>query len=310
MTKLLRLREITDAVRRGVISIGNFDGVHRGHAVLIGAARRLADRLGGPVVAVAFDPHPAEILRPDRAPAKLTWLERRAELLGEHGADYLVIIPIGQAFLNLSATEFFVSLVRDKFASRGIVEGPNFFFGRGREGNSETLRSLCEQHDIVLSIAESSKDADAMISSTRVRELIRSGDIDAANGLMGHPHRLRGTVGHGAGRGKRIGFPTANLTDIDVLVPGIGVYGGHAMVDGNCHTAAIHIGPNPTFDDSGKRKVEVHLLDYNGDLYQRPLMVDVITRVRDIIRFDSPKKLVEQLNRDIASIRQNFLLRK
>ncbi|TWU43898.1 Riboflavin kinase [Novipirellula aureliae] len=305
MTKLLRLSEITDAVRYGVISIGNFDGVHRGHAVLIGAARRLADRLHGPVVAVAFDPHPAEILRPDRAPAQLTWLERRAELLGEQGADFLVIIPIGQAFLNLSATEFFVSLVRDQFASKGIVEGPNFFFGRSRQGNIETLRSLCEQHSIELSVAESSKDAESMISSTRVRDFIRSGDIDAANGLMGHPHRLRGTVGHGAGRGKSIGFPTANLTDIDVLVPGVGVYGGHAIVDGNRHTAAIHIGPNPTFDDSEKRKVEVHLLDYNGDLYQRPMMVDVDTRVRDIVRFDSPEKLVEQLNKDISSIREN-----
>ncbi|TWT83069.1 Riboflavin kinase [Planctomycetes bacterium CA13] len=303
MTKIVPLEEITDAARHGVITIGNFDGVHKGHAVLIRQAKRMAHAFDGPVVAVAFDPHPAAILRPDQVPPTLTWLERRAELLGEHGTDFLVVIPTNKTFLNLSATEFFASLVQQQLAARGIVEGPNFFFGRNRGGDIQTLQSLCDEGGVELSIAQPSRDSDLMISSTRIRDLISAGNMNPAISLLGHPHRIRGKVAHGVGRGKKIGFPTANLHDIDVLVPSDGVYGGYAIVGDERHKAAIHIGPNPTFDDQPDLKIEIHLLDYNGDLYDRELMVDFITRVRDTRRFDSPEQLVSQLKRDIESIR-------
>ncbi|WP_146524279.1 riboflavin biosynthesis protein RibF [Novipirellula artificiosorum] len=311
MTKIVPLGEISDAVRRGVISIGNFDGVHKGHAVLLREARRVADRVGGPVVAVVLDPHPAAILRPNSIPEKLTWIERRAELLGHQGADFLVVIPIDPTFLNLSAAEFFRSIVVDGLTARGMAEGPNFFFGRDREGNIETLEKLCRKNKIELSIAHPSRDADLMISSTRIRERIAAGDIETASALLGHPHRIRGKVVHGAARGKTIGFPTANLSEIDVLIPAPGVYGGFANVDSLSQgtqrfAAAIHIGPNPTFEDSDKGKVEIHLLDYTGDLYDQPLIVDFVIRVRDIARFDSQQQLVAQLNRDIKSIRNSL----
>ncbi|WP_372722127.1 bifunctional riboflavin kinase/FAD synthetase [Novipirellula sp.] len=306
MTKILPLAEVTDAVRGGVISIGNFDGVHRGHAALIRQAREMADRMAGPVVAVVLDPHPAAILRPDRVPPKLTWIERRAELLSQIDTDFLVVVPTNQAFLNLSAAQFFESLVKETLSAKGIVEGPNFFFGRGREGNIETLQTLCDEAEIELAIADSSIDNDAMISSTRIRQQLEAGNLEAAVQMLGHPHQIRGRVVRGDGRGAGIGFPTANLSEIDVLVPAVGVYGGYAIHDGGRYPAAIHIGPNPTFNNRSERKVEVHLMDYTGDLYDQTLQVDFVSRVRDIARFESADALVAQLQLDIASVRTSL----
>ncbi|GAA5506491.1 bifunctional riboflavin kinase/FAD synthetase [Novipirellula caenicola] len=306
MTKIIPLAEVTDAVRGGVISIGNFDGVHRGHAALIGKAREMANRIAGPVVAVVLDPHPAAILRPDRVPPKLTWIERRAELLSHLDTDFLIVVPTNQQFLNLSAADFFSSLIKRTLAAKGMVEGPNFFFGRGREGNIETLQALCDQSEIELAVADSSIDSDAMISSTRIRQQLEAGKIESAVHMLGHPHQIRGRVVRGDGRGAKIGFPTANLDEIDVLVPAVGVYGGYAIHDGQRYQAAIHIGPNPTFNNRSERKVEVHLMDYTGDLYDQTLLVDFVSRVRDIARFDSAEALVAQLQMDIASVRSSL----
>ncbi len=303
VTKILPLAEVTDAARGGVISIGNFDGVHRGHAALIRQAREMADRLAGPVVAVVLDPHPAAILRPDRVPAKLSWIERRGELLSQIDTDFLVVVPTSQAFLNLSAHEFFESLVCTTLRAQGVVEGPNFFFGRGREGTIQTLQSLCDESRIELRVAPSSIDNEALISSTRIRQQIECGKIDTAVHMLGHPHQIRGRVVRGDGRGASIGFPTANLSEIDVLVPAPGVYGGYAIIEQTRYPAAIHIGPNPTFNNQTQHKVEVHVLDYTGDLYHQTLLVDFVTRVRDIARFESPQALVAQLQLDIESVR-------
>lgn len=306
MTQLVPLDRISDPARGGVISIGNFDGVHRGHAALLRRVRRLADELGGPAVVVILDPHPAAILRPEKAPAKLTWLERRAELLEPLGIDYLVACPIDREFLQLSAETFFENLVLKELAAKGVVEGPNFFFGHRRGGNVETLRELCERHRIACRIADATEAGEALISSTRIREAIREGDVEAAAQMLGRPHRIRGRVVVGAGRGRQIGFPTANLSDIDVLTPGVGVYGGRVWTPDSVHVAAIHIGPNPTFENDSQTKIEVHLLDYTGDLYDRPLLVDFLSHVRDIARFDSAEQLCEQLARDMQTIRQQL----
>ena len=306
MTQLVPLDRIADPARGGVISIGNFDGVHRGHAALLGRVRALADRLGGPAIAVVLDPHPAAILRPERAPAKLTWLERRAELLEPLGIDFLVACPTSREFLKLSAETFFENLVRDQLNAKGIVEGPNFFFGHRRGGDIETLRRLCQRDQIVCEVAEPTEAGDQLISSTRIREAIRRGDVEAAAGMLGRPHRIRGRVIGGAGRGRQIGFPTANLDELDVLAPGPGVYGGRVVMPDATYHAAIHIGPNPTFGENAQSKVEIHLLDYTGDLYGRPLLVDFDVRVRDIARFESAEQLSEQLARDVQTVRERL----
>lgn len=288
----------------GVITIGNFDGVHRGHAALLRQVRITADRIGGPAVAVVLDPHPALILRPEMAPKRLTWVEQRADLMASHGIDFLVVCSTTRSLLNLTAEAFFGELVVNRLQAQAIVEGPNFYFGRNRGGNAETLRKLCDERGIELHIIAPNQQGERMVSSTRIRELLERGEIEQANELLGHPFQIRGQVVHGARRGREIGFPTANLSEIDVLIPAPGVYGGRVRDDeGQHHVAAIHIGPNPTFDCDGDLKVEVHLLDFNRQLYGETLLVDVMIRVRDIARFDSVEALVAQLNQDIEFIR-------
>lgn len=295
-----------ESIQGGVITIGNFDGVHLGHQTLLSRVRQLADKNGGPAVAVVLDPHPAAILRPTKVPARLTWIERRAELMRPLGIDALVVCETTPAFLQLTASEFFKSLVIDRLGASAMVEGPNFFFGRDRGGDTGVLTELCRASDVDFQIVDPTSAAGEMISSTRIRSFLELGKVDEAGQLLGGPHRLRGKVVRGASRGREIGFPTANLSEFDVVVPAPGVYGGHAIVDGATIQAAIHVGPNPTFDNDQSVKVEVHLLDYDGDLYDQQLQVDFVTRVRDIARFESAECLIRQLGQDIQSIRTSL----
>lgn len=313
MTKLVPLANVAadpppaalTELRGGAISIGNFDGVHRGHAALLTQVRELADRVGGPAVAVALDPHPSVILRPDKAPPKLTSIARRAELMGQHGIDALVVCRTGDGLLKLTAEQFFGSLVRQSLNARAMVEGPNFFFGRDRGGDIESLGAMCSESGIDLRIADPTIVDGQMISSTRIRGLLAAGEIEAANELLGHPFRITGTVAAGAGRGRTIGFPTANFGSIETVVPGPGVYGGRVWLGSETHLAAIHIGPNPTFDDDAATKVEVHLMDYDGDLYGMTMGVDVCLRARDVAKFESSDDLIQQLHRDVDAIRRH-----
>ena len=306
MTQIVPLDEVTPSQKGGVVSIGNFDGVHRGHGKLLKSVRRIADRLGGPALAVVLDPHPAEILRPDKAPAKLTSIDRRAQLMDQYGIDALVVCSTTPDFLAMSAETFFGDLVVARLEVKAMVEGPNFFFGKGRAGNIDVLNQLCAERGVELEIVAPAVAGNEMISSTRIRGLLETSKIESANELLGVRHRISGRVIEGDQRGREIGFPTANLAEIRGLVPCPGVYGGLASVDGQSVAAAIHIGPIPTFDDGLRNRVEVHLLDYSGDLYGKVLEVDFATHVRDIARFDSAEALVNQLQKDIGVIRSQL----
>jgi len=186
-----------------------------------------------------------------------------------------------------------------------MVEGPNFFFGRDRGGNVDVLAELCGSANIQLNIVEPMEFGSQMISSTRIRGLLAEGAVAEAAELLGHPHRVSGTVCRGEQRGRDIGFPTANLSDLEVVIPSPGVYAGNLNIRDETYIAAVHIGPNPTFDlDGGDFKVEVHALDYDGDLYGQRVQVDFLHRIRDVVRFESPDALVKQLHLDIAEIRR------
>lgn len=287
----------------GAISIGNFDGVHRGHAALVVRLRAMADRIGGPAVAVTFDPPPASLLRPEKLPPQLTTITRREELLRRCGVDGVVVIRTTRALLQQSPEIFFQTLVAGSLQARGIVEGPNFFFGRDRAGNPTMLRRLCDQSAIQCEIAEPATIGDRMVSSTRVRQLLADGEVAQAGQLLTALYRLSGIVISGAGRGRLLGFPTANLGEIATLVPGAGVYACWAMVDGRPIGAAVNIGPNPTFDEA-QHKVEVHLLDFAGDLYGRSITIDFVSRVRPVKQFSSGQSLQQQLSTDLIEIRQ------
>lgn len=284
------------------MSIGNFDGVHHGHARIVGRLLELARQVGGPAVVFTFDPHPVRILRPSQAPPPLTWTDRKAELLAELGIDAMVAYPTNEALLQLSPAEFFDSIIRDRLDARAMVEGPNFFFGRGRAGNIEVLGQLAQRAGILLDVVQPLVVDGQYVSSSRVRGLIERGAVDEARSLLTAPYRLRGMVVHGAGRGAKIGFPTANLDAIDTLLPAMGVYAGRAFIGGTAWPAAINIGPNPTFGEHAL-KVEVHVIGWHQPLYHQPLEVDFLRRLRDIQQFGSLEELLVQLRRDVAAAR-------
>jgi len=297
------LELLPKAARGGAVSIGNFDGVHRGHIEIVKRLLERADAVGGPAIVFTFDPHPVRLLRPEQCPPPLTWTERKAELLAALGVDWIVAYPTDEALLQLSAAEFFQHIIRDTLAARALVEGSNFYFGHNREGTIERLRALSAEAGITLDVVPPVEIDGAIVSSSRVRDLIRQGDVELAGKLLAAPYRIRGMVTHGAGRGAKIGFPTANLSAIDTLLPRHGVYAGRAWVAGASWQAAINLGPSPTFGDSNIR-VEVHIIGIDEALYGQPLEVDFLARLRDIRPFDSPQALIEQLNRDVQRVKQ------
>lgn len=298
-----------------VLTIGNFDGVHLGHAALLRRARSHADRLGraGRVVALVFDPPPLAVLRPAQAPPQLTTFDRRAALLRQAGADEVVRITPSPDVLGLSAEAFIEQLVSQR-QPEAIVEGADFRFGRARAGDVAALREFGKRLGFVVDIVAPVEVAltDQTIitaSSTAVRWLVAHGRVRDAALVLGRPYSLCGAVERGDQRGREIGCPTANMT-VTELAPMDGVYAARARLeDGRSFAAAVHIGPRATFD-SPKRTIEAHLLDWDGPLaegaaeYGWSLTLDFVAWLRDQAKFDSVAQLVEQIQRDIARARE------
>lgn len=310
MTSLIHLSELAgnsdlqESLRGGAVSIGNFDGVHSGHRALLKRVRHHADRVGGKAITIVMDPHPAEVLRPHGAPPKLTTLPRRAELMAESSVDALLVCEASKEFLNQTAEEFFEKLVVEQLAAKAIIEGPNFFFGRDRAGDTTRLKELAGQRSIDVEIVVPSVRDDRMVSSSRIREAIASGDLELANQMLGSRYELTGIVGRGEQRGRKLGFPTANLENVETLIPEHGVYAALAQVRGQTLSAAVHIGPNPTFDDRKETKIEAHLLDYDADLYGKMLTLSLVRQIRGIQKFASPDALQQQLQSDLQTVRE------
>jgi riboflavin kinase / FMN adenylyltransferase len=298
-----QLKDLPTNARGGAVAIGNFDGVHRGHVAIVKRLLERAKAVRGPAIVFTFDPHPVRLLRPEQCPPPLTWTERKAELLKANGVDWIVAYPTDEALLNLSAQEFFDKIVLSALDAKAMVEGPNFYFGHNREGTIGRLQELTAAASITLDVVPPVEVDGQLASSSRVRQLIAAGNLAAANRLLSQPYRIRGIVTHGAGRGAKIGFPTANLAGIDTLLPAPGVYAGRAWVGGERWPAAINLGTSPTFGDESIR-VEVHLIGDDESLYGQPMEVDFVARLRDIRPFPSVDALVEQLRTDVAQAKQ------
>ena len=302
--KLLRsLEELTPELHGGAVTIGNFDGVHRGHARIIERLVANARKLAGPAVVFTFDPHPVRLLRPAAAPPPLTWTDRKAELLVELGVDAILAYPTDTALLALPPRAFFERIVLEQLGAGAIVEGPNFYFGHDRAGDVDTLRAYCAEAGIVMEVVPPLVVGDGFVSSSRIRGLIQSGSVGDARALLTHPYRIRGMVTHGAARGASIGFPTANIEAIDTLLPAHAVYAGRAWIDEHSWPAAVNIGPNPTFSEHAT-KVEAHLIGFHGNLYGQPLELDFLERLRNIQPFPSVDALVAQLRKDVRTAQE------
>lgn len=291
-----------ESYRGGVLSIGNFDGVHRGHSRLLALLRALSRRLGVPAVVVSFEPHPVTLLRPDLAPPPLCWPERKVRLLEQAGADRVIILRTTHELLQLTAEQFFTDVVLARFLAKGLVEGASFGFGRNRAGNITLLAEWCRQSNVPLQVVESVRDGPDVVSSSHIRECLRAGEVARARAMLGRPHRLRGEVAAGFRRGATIGVPTANLERVDVLAPKIGVYAVRVHAGGEWFAGACNIGPSPTVGVEQVR-IEVHLLDFDGDLYGKTIEIEFFHRLRDVQAFAGLDRLKEQLQRDIAAAR-------
>jgi riboflavin kinase/FMN adenylyltransferase len=288
--------------RGGAVTVGNFDGVHIGHKALVEELGSRARDLGGPAIVISFDPHPLLLLAPERFQPLLTAPDRRADLLQQSGADTVFYLRTSDELLRLSPEEFFQRILCDGFGAKAIVEGFNFRFGRERAGSVESLTKLCHSAGIrCLTVPPLELDG-APVSSSRVRNALLAGDVSRAANLLGRMYLIRGIVGEGARRGRDLGFPTANLQHVETLIPANGVYAVGATVAGRYMPGAANVGPNPTFGEH-ERKVEVHLLNFDGDLYGHTMDVEFIERLRDTRPFASAVELVEQLKADVRRVR-------
>ncbi|MEV4532268.1 bifunctional riboflavin kinase/FAD synthetase [Asanoa sp. NPDC049518] len=289
---------------RSALTIGVFDGVHRGHQAIIGHLVKRANEFGVKSVVVTFDPHPAEVVRPGSHPAILTEPKRKAELIEALGVDVLCVVPFTQDFSRLPAEEFVHDALVESLHAALVVVGENFRFGHKAAGDVPLLERLGRTFGFAVEGAPLVSSDDTVFSSTYIRSCIDAGDVTAAAAALGRPHRLEGIVVRGDQRGTEIGFPTANLSvHRYAAVPADGIYAGWLLRRGERLPAAISIGTNPTF--SGReRRVEAYILDFDGDLYGERVALDFVVRLRDMLKFDGVEPLVAQMADDVAQTRQ------
>ncbi|MFC0545110.1 bifunctional riboflavin kinase/FAD synthetase [Kutzneria chonburiensis] len=289
---------------RCVLTIGVFDGVHRGHRELISRAVELAAKRDLPSVVMTFDPHPSEVVRPGSHPAQLTTLKRRADLVEELGVDVFCVLPFTPELSRMPADVFVHELLVEQLHVAAVVVGENFTFGKGAQGDVTLLRTLGSRFGFTAE-GESLVSEDSLVySSTYIRACIDAGDVVAAEHALGRPHRLEGIVVRGDGRGRDLGFPTANLsTPKFAAVPADGVYACRFLQGGQVRNAAVSVGTNPTF--SGReRRVEAFVLDVNEDFYGQRVALDFVARLRGQLKFNSSDDLVVQMREDVEEARR------
>jgi riboflavin kinase/FMN adenylyltransferase len=289
---------------RAAIAIGNFDGVHVGHRALIGRAREIAAANDALTVVLTFDPHPSALLAPAQAPRMLTSIERRIELLAEAGVDAVVVEPFTRELAAVAAHAFIDDIVVGALRARAIIVGYNFRYGQARSGTIESLRAHGEAAGIEIAIVPPVTIDGEIAASTKVRGHLHAGELGAAERMLGRRWDVDGVVVRGAGRGRAIGIPTANI-DPDIELPiAPGIYAVSLGVEqGPALPAVASLGTNPTFVDAGRLVLEVHVLDWTGDLYDRRVRTTFVARLRDELKFDSVDALVAQIGRDIEQAR-------
>jgi riboflavin kinase/FMN adenylyltransferase len=284
-----------------IVVIGNFDGVHKGHQQILNRAKALAG--DEKIIALTFDPHPVSIFAPERAPSLLTILTDKIELLKIHNADQVAVIKFTKEFASMSPEDFVKKVLVEQLKASKVIVGENFTYGYKAEGNVDSLKTHTEFETIVLDLQ--TDDADA-ISSTRIRKAIVNGEVESAREMLSRPHRLDGIVVHGEKRGREIGYPTANLGNLDnQTIPADGVYAGWLTVGIDRWPAAISIGTNPTFEGVRGRQVEAYALDQTGlDLYTKAATIEFGWRLRDTLKFDGLEPLLHQMAKDCQEARR------
>ncbi len=290
-----------------VVTIGMFDGVHRGHRRIIDIAHRKARDRRLRCVVFTFDHHPLEVLRPGKHPPYLSSSAQKLRLLEELDVDLVLMARFDDSFAGLKAEEFFRGIIVGKLNARVVVVGENFRFGRGGEGDVDHLRRLGEEEGIETIAVPLLREGKEVISSTNIRRLLEKGEVEEANKRLGRPYILEGFVAHGDHRGKELGFPTANLEIHDQrCIPGNGVYAGEAHFENQVWPSRVYVGSIPTFKGHHRRRVEAHLLGYDGDLYGRFVGISFIKRIRPEMAFSGADELRRQIEEDLEKIGRCF----
>ena len=299
--------KIEKPYKNAVITIGNFDGVHIGHQALFHEVIEKADTIGGTSIVMTFDPHPVRVLKQNGHLPLITLNEQKIELIENSGIDVLICIQFNKAFAAISAKEFIEDLLLKCIGMKAIVVGKDYTFGRNREGNLELLQTYADNLGFEVIIADwvqASKGLPNRISSTRTRELVMAGEVAGAKKLLGRYYQIRGVVTTGRNRGGRLlGFPTANLTLHDELCPKNGVYAVTVDCMEKKYQGVANIGYSPTFDD-GVFSIEVHILDFNENIYGQKIRVNFVQRIRDEIKFSEITELSDAIRKDIEKARK------
>lgn len=304
MSATFSVSELPGADRARAVTIGKFDGVHRGHQEVISELSKLSD--GAEVTVVTFDRHPRQLLDPENCPEPLLSNEQKVDALMAAGADRVAVIPFTQDFADLSPDDFAKTILVDGLGATVVLVGKDFRYGHHGEGTLETLRAEGERHGFsVHTVDDVVHTGGERISSTRIRDLLSDGKAVEAAELLGRPHSVRSRVVHGHQRGRLLGYPTANLSNpVEGFVPADGVYATLVTLDGVDYPAATSIGLNPTFGDVEARMVEAHLFDVDRDLYDTVIEVKFIDYIRPMMQFEGAEALADQMDRDAIAIRE------
>lgn len=305
--KLIKsIEEISEPFTNAVITIGNFDGVHIGHQALLHTVIERADAIKGTSVAMTFEPHPLRVLSNNNHPPLITLFEQKAELIAKAGIDVLVCVPFTREFAAVSAESFVEDILIDKIGVKAIVVGRDYTFGRGRKGNIAMLERYAQAGALDLVVADWIQNGDSAagrISSTRVRDFVEAGRMTSARKMLGRFYQIRGRVIEGRDRGgKVLGYPTANIALEDELTPKAGIYAVTVEHEGEVYPAVANIGYSPTFDDH-IFTVEVHILNFDRDIYGEPIRINFVKRLRDEVKFADIGALITQIEADIEQAR-------
>ena len=296
------LDSVPPDARPSAVALGTFDGVHLGHRAILGTALGRARAVGLDAVACTFDRHPMEILNPERAPLPITTVEERLALIGETGVDVVIVLAFTRELAAIEPEAFVKDVLLGRLRAREIVVGDSHRFGRAARGDARMLVDLSGRFGFQAHVVPPMAVDGAVVSSSEIRAALQRGDVSGAARSLGRPYGITGQVTSGAGRGRTLGFPTANIDPDRPVLVARGVYRGLVTVDGGGHAAVVNVGVRPTFGET-TLAVEAHLLDFAGDLYGRRVRLDFMARLRDEMRFPSIEDLKAQVARDIAAAR-------
>ncbi len=306
MSVIFDLKQLKQPLRNPVLTIGNFDGVHKGHLAIFDKVKERAKLIDGQSALITFDPHPIKVVKPGNGPRLITLTQQKLELIEDANIDVIFCLPFTEAFASISALDFVQDILVDKIGVKEIVVGYDYTFGHKREGNIQFLQETGETFGFTVHVVDPVHVGNKLVSSTSIRKLVQEGNLTEARELLGRDYQICGTVVRGKNRGGRLlGFPTANLELIDELVPKLGVYAVHVIIDNQILNGVTNIGYNPTFG-KGPFSVETHILDFKGDLLGQNIQVRFIERLRDERPFGSIKDLADQIGRDILRARKLF----